>query len=793
MIWYITAFLILMGPCFGSNTLKVENKTKQEAWSKSPLRYFLNKEKITVKQIDKYLGERSNHNLSNSTLNMPLKTPIVPFIPFGVVNDFDIVIAINDGPYSMIEVIKARYYEKDIWFILDSRFDGKQFVGLPKDSDQQEYVKSMAKQLGVKTYSANLIVKKEKKLKDIEYFMDYTRKDPEGIQKNKKMTYSVLFSDGLDFEKGNLSSSFFPKKNQRNSHTMNHSSTKLLGLIDIYKMVPITKIGKVKLKFPTKESKFETQKILGINILLPISQAIVGLSSDKKNLRDNNLVKISETKKEVVYEPSTNLKNLKYFFDKVGAKEELRKIEIRRDAEGYPLGVIHFNPSLPDLRYSLPSGLTKSKMLITVDGSGKNEQKVFFIGQAQIQNDSDGLSKMIEVVAGDFSKSPVYRMKNTPEWFYGRPLFSKISKNKNGLELSSHVMGANTSLVTEGFYNPSSKKEINVLKSWNLKWGIHPHRLSRLVIRHSDNIKKEMKQKESFHFKKNAPLAYMGGGTWANGEAGQDKTIGTLCTRKVTGASFYPVTTSSFPLFQSLSDFPFNLEHYKSHKGKVIGAHVLQIQLDEEIDLKKLAWFINGLKFDSGPQHRDVGMTISGLEFKIVNKKLTLPSGEILQGPYVDSNNKKILNLTVMVTNNFGPEMTRPSRGPTRQPLLDYTAYASLDLVIVHKDDLIKKTRNFDESEIMKGHFGFVNNFVGAKVPHCETETVNLNKTSHAFLSSFGFDLFNPKKGQRDTRYIRELSFNLIDGSNFDMTFDNYSIMSFKTKVLKKVEILELR
>lgn len=770
-----------------------------------------------------------------------LQDPIIPIYPFGVNMNFDIVLSVKDGQYSMYEVIRADLSpEKSIWLILDSKFNGKQFIGLPEDSHNKKLVQQLASTLGVKTYEANLqppqINKEDKSTK---YTISYTRKDPEKINPDKKMNFTIEIPNDLDLNKKNHSTSLYTKENQRNSHCMNHSSSKFMGLIDIYKSLPFTKSNKMKILFnnlnknQVKSHNFDLQKILGVQVKSMLSQTVVGIGNanytqGKSEITDLPLKKINEDSKNVIYEVSNNLikddgddiefQNIQYKFKKINEHLELKSIEIRQKKNEKLLGLIEFNPSLPDLRYSTPNYPQISKMTIAIDGKDgisenaeeKQSKLIFYLGGVRIQNDQDGKSKLVEILPGNFNKGHRYRFLRTPEWMYGRPVTTFINPDitKTNIQVQSYVMNAKDKMKTVGEYQlPKVKEEVKVLRSWDIKWNVRSHRFARIVIRHGKNKNDELRQINIPGHKDRKSVAYLLGGTWENGKKGKDTALGYACSQTVKGGNFYEITSKTFPLFQSLVNFPFNKEYFNSEKASVEGLHQLKIKIPPSLRSGKFFAFINGIRMSSGPNHRETGVTINGFEFKVYNEDTELLDGTIIQGIHRDPSNQDTLIINIEAKQGFGPELTRPVAGLFRQNLLDYSAYASLDLVLIDTQYERLSGQNYKDHIYRPFRINLPGKSSPLAAEACEEYEypLTIGEDNFSLLTKIGFKSLRPSKYDhqdskkedllKNSRYLRSISFKLsnditADGKPFQFQVDNSGEISWKTHYVKEVDLL---
>ena len=85
-------------------------------------------------------------------------------------------------------------------------------------------------------------------------------------------------------------------------------------------------------------------------------------------------------------------------------------------------------------------------------------------------------------------------------------------------------------------------------------------------------------------------------------------------------------------------------------------------------------------------------VTTNGLEFAIITEDTVLANGEKIYAPRINEQNPYLLEIYVKASHNFGPELTRPSSGPTRQSLSSYSAIANIDLLIIKHANTIEST-----------------------------------------------------------------------------------------------------
>lgn len=561
---------------------------------KTPLRYFIKKQKLFS---NNYLEKNTSSFEENFEYNKKNQSqyPIIPIIPFCMNMNFDIVLSVDDGTYSMYEIIRVDLTsEKSIWLTLDSKYNGKQFIGLPENEQDKNLVQYIASTLGVLTYEANLatpevIVNKNKTF----YNIKYTRIDPEELEQTKPMDITISIPNKYNID--NNSSILFPNWSNRNSHCMNHSSSNFLGLIDIYKTLPSVKASSMKVNLNQHQFKF--QRILGIKVKSMIGQTVAGIGKIDYTCNLPDLRQTSEDSKSVTYTLSQRLKdiefqNIQYHFIKNNGHLELKTIEIKQSSVTKTLSTFEFTPSLPDLRYSLPSKEVKCRVAVAVDGKNgitSSNRPFFYIGTTSISkglNDDELLLTITPEASG-----------KTPEWFKLRPISNIIKIQSNKFVAKSRPM------------TPVSISENIHLDELKLPPGI-----PRVQLFKSDHLRVISK---SYQF---------------------DSTNDEDLYKNSSSGVYYQLSSKSFPLRQDLDFFPFN------NNGQVHGTYQFRVKLPTEVRATHLTGIINGFAVMGGPYQQSEKINLSKMEL------------EITKIESIDSENK--INITVFISQQI-PKYTK--------------------------------------------------------------------------------------------------------------------------------------
>ncbi len=536
---------------------------------KTPLRYFIKKQKIFLNNLLEAKTNTFQNNIEYKKSNQS-NAPIIPIIPFCMNMNFDIVLSVDDGTYSMYEIIRVDLSpKKSIWLTLDSKFNGKQFIGLPKNQNDKKLVQYIASTLGVLTYEANLntpevTVSKNKTF----YHIKYTRVDPEELEEDKPMDFTISIPNKLNID--NNSKALFPKWSKRNSHCMNHSSSNFLGIIDIYKTLPSIKTSAMKVTLNQHQFKF--QKILGMKVKSMIAQTVAGIGKIDYTCDLPDFTQTSEDSKSVTYTLSQKIKdiefqNIQYNFIKNNGHLELRAIQIKQNSNSKTLSTFEFTPSLPDLRYSLPREEVKYRVAISIDGKDgvtSSNRPCFYVGTTHI---SKGLSndELLITIAPEISRK-------TPEWFKLRPISNIIKINNSKFSAKSIPMtpvNISDNIHLGEFKLPSGTPKVQLLKTNNLK--VISNSFQFDSINHKDL------------YKDGPPGVY------------------------------YQLSSKSIPLRQDLDYFPF------SNNGQLHATYQFKIKLPPEVNANDLTGIINGFSIRGGPYQHSKKLNLSKLELEITN------------------------------------------------------------------------------------------------------------------------------------------------------------------------------
>jgi hypothetical protein len=534
---------------------------------KTPLRYFIKKQKLFSNNFVEKSTSSFQSDFAYNKKNQS-QAPIIPIIPFCMNMNFDIVLSVDDGTYSMYEIIRVDLtLEKSIWLTLDSKYNGKQFIGLPKNENDKKLVKYIASTLGVLTYEANLNPPEITLNKNKTYYnIKYTRIDPEGLEQTKPIDLTISIPSKYNID--NNSSTLFPNWNNRNSHCMNHSSSNFLGLIDIYKTLPSVKATAMKVNLNQHQFKF--QKILGVKVKSMIGQTVAGIGKIDYTCDLPDLKQTSEDSKSITYTLSQRMKdiefqNIQYYFIKNNNHLELKTIKIKQSSNTKTLSTFEFTPSLPDLRFSLPSKEVKCRVAVAVDGKNgitSSNRPFFYVGTTCISQglNSDEVLLTIE---------PEVSIKS-PEWFKLRPISNiiKISNNKF-VALSRPMTPVN---ISDNIHSDEFKLPIGIPKVQLFK---------------SDHF--SVTSTSSQFYSKNDEDLY----------------------KNSSPGVYYQLSSKSFPLRQDLDYYPFN------NNGQVHGTYEFKVKIPPEVRITDLTGIINGFAVRGGPYQESENLNLSKMEFEI--------------------------------------------------------------------------------------------------------------------------------------------------------------------------------
>jgi len=685
----------------------------------TPISYFISKGPVVDEE--KYLGEKS-HSTAKLTLKNPeFDIPRIPFMAWGLRFDEDLMISLEDDyPWGMIEVSKIFLPDgSHVWFTLDSKLTGKQYVGVPKDSpNAQELIKSFP----APTYQLNNFSVSEETLSASEkkYHVQYQRLDKSNISFKMKVKST-------------------PKPPPfRNGNAMNHSQGTSLAILDLNSI----QLAGSGFKFLNDgQSTRKAQRVIGQKVAALMSQSVGGIMSgnwEQKELSitaENNFVIDFEAldNQDTITLVTKNLFPLrKYHFDKVNKENqthyELREIVIEQkvpQVKEVEVARFRFNPSLPDLRFGPPTHEFTSKMVTSIARNKGYQKGVVSFIKENNQN----------------LKTKVSVLSEKPTWAKSRPVITHIqhksSEQTQQNSFRSTVLASGGLQVSSSETNaPKPQKEIESFQSFDVFWEKTPHRLSEFKLVTPATGK--------------SPAIELGGGTWANGKFATDKNHSMLKTVLLTGADFYNISTPEFELVQP------ELQN-TSFETKIAGSHKIKINFDEKINNKTPLVWINGVHFISGPLHKDTGITPKKFNVSIDSIK--------------HSNSQ--LTLTISAVKAFGSVSDRT------QNHKDYSGAITVDLALAWIDsnesievkelNFNKQTAKCDSKCAAKKKFELI---------PCISENPALEKYPYLF-QSFGFEVLDQSKNSG--RYLRRLAFSNETHDQFDL-FNNLGLVAKPTK-----------
>ncbi|MEK6626325.1 MAG: hypothetical protein AABY86_15250, partial [Bdellovibrionota bacterium] len=428
---------------------------------KIPLNYYLHKQTPYRLSVEDYLGPRmaspanhqSEYNRKDYDLGLHNDKPIVPFIPHAFDMEFDLVLGLQaglqDGPWTMLEIVRVDIDGTKVWFTLDSKFDGTQYVGLPKDEGQRQLVQGICKSMGIESYEANLVVLAvgevdEVDENDLSLLVKYTRK-------NRLLDFKVELPKGKTYEN-------VIDERKRLSHGMNHSESKFLAVIDIYKNLGPLDMANLKVVFNKSsddEDAIKFDKILGFKVKTILSQMVTTIGEMKIDFSKMpglwTRIEESATSEmwEYTYHVRANnrdyiLQRVQFLFEKHNGHLELRKItnlSVSKMKDN-KLASWHFNPALPDLRFGLAPEALVSRAILEVKGLPDADALRAVLGEVIVQKNKN--EKLIYLRNGQSGFSDNQRFLKTPEWLHARPYLGILKTSLSGRPVLEGSIMANS-------------------------------------------------------------------------------------------------------------------------------------------------------------------------------------------------------------------------------------------------------------------------------------------------------------------------------------------------------------
>jgi hypothetical protein len=172
-----------------------------------------------------------------------------------------------------------------------------------------------------------------------------------------------------------------------------------------------------------------------------------------------------------------------------------------------------------------------------------------------------------------------------PKWASNRPLYILHHPSPIGIETYSRVLTRSTPVPHIFHMQSTAPNSGPIIGQQSLLWEKNPHRISKLSI-HPES-------------------SSISGGTWANGERSKD-TINSEIEAYDSIASHYTYSLPMIPLIQDID----------SEAKKLRGQMEIYIPINSERG-EHLIPFIQGFEIDSGPFHKQTGMTIQGIDISI--------------------------------------------------------------------------------------------------------------------------------------------------------------------------------
>lgn len=525
----------------------------------------------SVVEEETWLGELTYTDVGSLYQQPVQMEPLLPFVAFGMRFDDDLMVGlVDDGEWGMTEVSRVYLPNGDsVWFALDSKLNGEQFVGLSNDPRAAKIAASFP----ASTYLAGLVVEE---LNDgsghTEFHATWTRLDGEPMD---------LWMRSSDNDQP-------PRK--RNGNGMNHSQGTVLALLDLYSM---HLVGGDQLTLNSEHAR-RVQRVMGIQIAARMRQVVGGLRAGDWVQNGTELTdSVGHTVSFRVVDKDTQMwlesvgqpQELRYQFDKVGDKLQLREIRLFQVAEDRDPELMHmqFNPSLPDLRHGPPTSRWKGRVATTING-----RQGWHHGTVTVENVDGNAEITVESLA--------------PSWAASRPVWSRIAF-AGAPKLQSRVLAAGGEQSVDMELTLGERlTELRSPAVVDMRWDKRPHRLSDLTV-----------LVDALDAGKD--VVKLGGGTWANGKFAADRMEHTVDAVTVVGDALYAVQTSRFPLVPRAL-----LPNERS--SSVLGVANVTIPLPSDVVDRQAVVWIRGFSLVPGPGYKDTGITTRGLRVAIAHQRV---------------------------------------------------------------------------------------------------------------------------------------------------------------------------
>ena len=345
--------------------------------------------------------------------------PVVPFWSFGFRFDGDLMISLaDDEPWGMIEVayVENKDGEK-VWFTLDSRLDGQQYIGL----SDHPLARDIAALFPVPSYQAHLEVAESADA----YVVSYMRG-------NEPISFSIAREDTV-----------YPPS-ARNGHAMNHSQRDMMAILNIssLKLRPVQWV----------QNKRRVQSILWQPISGVMSQTVAGMRRGTWTQTQNNLHNTLSESDAMDNQECIHASHSRYCFHVKGKEKQLSSITLFQPLHKESISSIRFSPALPDLRF-LPKHTHCSDLFWEID------QQEHLQAQACIHPLRYGNSMVVSVHA------------SKPSWVNARPIMTSLTfhQQKDEVDVHSAVLSEGADEEHTQKLSPANVVDISIPNAfqWN--------------------------------------------------------------------------------------------------------------------------------------------------------------------------------------------------------------------------------------------------------------------------------------------------------------------------------------
>ena len=427
-------------------------------------------------------------------------TPVLPFIPWGLRFDEDLMIALRDPKWGMIEVAKVEHPHGDLWFTLDSRQDGRQLVG----GEANEELREMIQYFPARWKENDLQVIEQRDTPQVGW-----------------TTYTVSYQrdeDTISFDLWAPDSDVVPKR--RNGNAMNHSQGTALALLDIYSL----SLKNTRVQW--RGEKQSVQKIAGWPMQARMRQAVGGIQAGVWRQEEQGLWrlgqfsswKMSSSDERFIFRTQNQYPSVAAQYISLGSELRLEKMWIEQPhvtREDVVFEMV-FSPALPDFRYGAP-----------IDD---------FYSEASLHVNGQPLYALADVlITGNATEVNVGLLPKTPDWAVERPVYSMLNYTDQAVEMHTWILSPGE--IQSHLVQIDEIHTIDsVLSSISFVWQKNPHRISKIAFQGASDS------------------AVLEGGSWANGERAFDQIDQHHRIAKPPAAELYQVTTPTLALIPDIED-----------------------------------------------------------------------------------------------------------------------------------------------------------------------------------------------------------------------------------------------